>query len=973
MNNWYKKPVTPYLFFYALIAFTIFSLFKVEFGGNIPSASVGYSVITQHYGVNSEEIERTITIPIEESVSIIAGIEQLRSTSEYAKSRVEIKLRKETDPTEFYLNLRDRIERVYSTMPQSVQKPQIVTSSTNQKQSFIISFSSNVSDPIRLRAFIENEVKPSFEKIQGIGEIEVGGGALKEIHVALNEEKLTLAGQDPGNIASLIQSQNVFSPLGKIPGSTIDTPVSIDGRLKDINELKKIKVPNSSEKDIELTELAAVNYGFRKPETVSRLNGEEKVILYLKTGGDANIVTLSQKVDRLIKNWEQKGLIVETVYDQGKVMIKSIKQVLSAMLAGMIIVALFMLLTVRNIKQSVVLSLSLPVASLTCIGLLTIIKIPLDSYILSGMAIAIGIIIDSGIIITEYIKGKNNNITAIIPPLISSTLTSVIVLFPLLYMRKTISGIGSISIALLLMLILSLIINTLFMPLFFKYSNKKFKTPALLLKLKDIIISLFSYSYNNYKKVLLTSLLLVSTALLTIFTGGSSFSTLLKEPVIFTHVEMESGASVKSVDERLKKFIPVVKEHPAVIQVESIAKRGNGQITIRYDDKLINESELSKWLKHKSKLIPRGSLYIPEDSNTESIKVEIAISGDENKKLRELARKSLEHLTAQNWVQEGVLHFKNPPPSYTLEIDNSQFPTTGLSSRKIVDRFRWDLQGPVADKWIENGREIDLRVMGEGNHDKKYNDLLKLPFANYKTSGETFVRADQVGNFTKSTEPSRIYRNNKQRCIYLSVKVNKTKLETIESNIWDVLNKIELPKGYAFELDKKLRKQKQELNKLWGLFLLAIFLIYTVLACQSESFKAPVIIMTFIPVSLSFPIIALKLVNQSISTSTLIGFIVLTGMVVNNAILIIDYCHKYKNKDLGELLLEAVKARLKPLLLTSGTTIFGTLPLLLSSSGHFNLLNTLSYIMLFGISGSLFASIIFLPALAKLWPKGFKN
>lgn len=972
MTSWYKKPVTPYLFFYALVVFSLLSLLKVEFGGNIPTSVKGFSVITQHYGINSEEIERTITIPIEESISVISGIEQLRSTSEYAKSRVEVRLREDTDSTEFYLNLRDRIERVYSTMPKSVQKPQIVTSSTNQKQSFIISFSSSISDPVRLRPFIENEVKPSFEKIQGIGEIEVGGGALKEIHVELNEEKLTFSGQSPSNIASIIQSQNLFSPLGKIVLPQQNIPVSMDGRFKSIDELKNIKIPTQTNTDIYLNELATVKYGHRKPETISRVNGQEKVVLYIKTGGDANIVSLSRKISKVTQRWEDKGLNVETIYNQGDTMIKSIKQVLTAMLIGMVIVALFMIITVRDLKQSLILSLSLPITGIACIAVLTLLKIPLDNFILSGIAIAIGIIIDTGIILTEYSKNRENIISKIIPPLISSTLTSVIVLFPLLYMRKTISGIGPISIALLIMLLTSLILNILFIPVFFKGKIKSVHTPVILTRLKFSILRVCRFSYNRAGSILIFSTVLTVVAFITLFIKGSGFSSILEEPVIFAHVEMESGASVKSVDNRLKKFIPIIEKHPGVVQVESIAKRGNGQLTIRYNDKVIDNSDLISWLKEKSAVMPRSSLYIPEETQSESIKVEIAITGDENKELRKLAKETLNKLINNKWVVEGVLHFKDPPPAYVLDIDNSQYPITGLDSKTIVDRFRWDLQGPVADKWIENGDEIDLRVMGEGNRGKSYKDLKKLPFTNTKSSDSTFVRADQVGNFIESTEPSRIYRNNKQRCIYLSVKVVKSDLDSIEKNIWGVLDNIQLPKGYAFELDRRLQKQKKELNSLWLLFILAIFLIYTVLSCQSESFKAPVIILAFIPLSLSFPITALNIIGKSISTSTLIGFIVLTGMVVNNAILIIDYCQNIKNKSIQETLFTAISSRLKPLLLTSGTTIFGTLPLLLSSQGSFNLLNTLSYIMLFGILGSIYTSLVFLPALARKWPKGFK-
>ncbi len=973
LNKWYQKPVTPFLVLTGIILFSFYALTSVEFGGKMPTGEKGFSIITQHFGINCEEIERTITIPIEENISIIAGIEQLRSTSEYAKSRIDIKLRKDTDTTEFYLKLRDLIERVYSSLPKSVQKPQVVTSSSSQKPSFIISFSSVVADPIQLRPFIENEVKPSYEQISGIGEIEVGGGALKEIHVELHEEKLTLAGQNPGNIASIIQNQNLFSPLGKIKLPQYNIPVSIEGRLNTINQIKKLNVPTQSGLDIQMEELANIKYGFRKPETVSRVQGEEKIILYIKTGGEANIVSLSKEIQKKSSYWEKQGLIIDTVYNQGTEMGKSINQVLLAIAIGMVVVALFVAMTVRNFRQAIVLSLSLPLTGIVSISILSLFKIPIDNFILAGMAIAIGIIIDTGIIITEFLKIKNSNVSKILPPLISSTLTSVIVLFPLIYLRNSIAGIGPISLALLVMLLTSLVLNIFFIPIFFRPKQGNTKNRLEFLgKMKLILLRMSRLSYKLGIPVVISTFGLIIVAIITLFLSGSKLDSILDEPVIFAHVEMESGASASSVDLRLKEFITTLKGHPDILQVESIAKRGNGQLTIRYNEKTANPENLQIWIKEKSSQIPRGSLFIPEESSKRTVKVEIAITGTENTVLRKLARETLNEFVDKPWVREGVLHFKEPPPAYTLRVEHDQFPITRISTRNIVDRFRWDLQGPVADKWVENGNEIDLRIMGEGNRTKTFNDLQKLPFSNARIKN-SIIRADQLGTFYEETEPSRIYRNNKQRCIYFSIKAKSINLDSLEKKIWSILDKKDLPKGYAFQLDNKIYKQKEKLNKLWLLFLLAIFLVYTVLSAQSESFKSPIIILSFIPISLAFPIIGLWIIRQSISTSIIIGFIVLTGMVVNNAILIIDYCRDKPDIPIDKLIIMAIERRLKPLLLTSGTTILGTLPLMFNNIGNFNFLNALSFIMLFGVSGSLFASLIFLPALVKIWPKGLKT
>ncbi len=575
LHRWYNRPVTPCLFFIAMTLLSAASLFKTELGGSMPSAEKNFSIITQHYGISSEEIERTITAPLEESISVITGIERLRSSSEYSKSRVDIILRKETDSTEFYLNLRDRIERVYSSMPQSVQKPQIVTSGSNQKPSFIISFSSDVTDPVHLRPFIENEVKPSYEKIPGIREIEVGGGALKEIHIELNEEKLTLAGHNPGTIASMIQKQNQYSPLGKIKQSSIHIPVSIDGRLSELNEIKKLMITTRSGQGMELQELAVIRFGYRKPESVSRVGGGEKVTLYIKTGGESNIVELSERLNKVSEHWINKGLDVKVIYDQGLQMDKSIRQVMAAIAIGMIAVALFVAITVRNLKQAFVLSLTLPITGMVSIAILNFLNISVDNYILAGMAIAVGIIIDSGIIISESITENKRDIGKILPALISSTITSAIVLLPLIYLRDSITGIGPISITLLIMLLLSLLLNVLFIPVFLNGSPRVQNQPPFIRKMKNALLRASKFAYEKWAAVILSALILFAAAIFSLISGGSKFDAILEEPLVFAHVEMESGASVSSVDERIRNFIPILEEHPQINQVESISRRGN--------------------------------------------------------------------------------------------------------------------------------------------------------------------------------------------------------------------------------------------------------------------------------------------------------------------------------------------------------------------------------------------------------------
>ncbi|WP_028975364.1 efflux RND transporter permease subunit [Spirochaeta cellobiosiphila] len=962
LNSWYDKPVTPKLFFISILFFGIIGLIYTELGGQQPSVQKSFSIITQHYGINSEEIERTITIPLEDTIGSITGIESLKSSSEFSKSRIDIILREEIDSTNFYLELRDRVDRVYANMPSSVQKPRIVTSNSNQRSSFIISFESEIMEPTQLRQYVEHNIKPAFEKIPGVGEIEIGGGAQKEIHILVNEEKITSSNYSPDQIASFIQEQNIYTPLGNIKTNKNNIPVSIDGRFKNISDFKKL-ILNQQGSTINLDEISNVTFGYRNPESISRVQGSKKITLYIKTGGEANIVSLSKKINSEVVKWNNKGLQTNLIYDQGEKMFEAIKQVILSIFIGMLIVSLFIFIFTGDFLKSLLLALTLPITGLITIGIFSIFGYSIDNYILAGIAIALGIIIDTGIIITE------SNFVKSIPALLSSTLTSIIVLFPLIYLRDSILGVANISLALLVMIITSLLMNILFMPYFYRNKSKTIFNLKSISKLKFYIMKACSFSYKNSKLVLILTTFLLGIAIFIMIDNGTQFENILKEPIVFAHIEMESGTNLKTVDKRVNDYIEILKKHPYITQIESISRRDNAQLTIKYNEKKIAESDLIKWIKDTSNSIPEGSLFIPENNNKKLINLEITLTGEDNLELRRVAKETLNNLIKQDWVTEGVLHFKEAPPSYVFDIDNNQFPITGISTSDISNRIRWDLQGPVADKWLDKNDEIDVRIMGNNYTDRTITEIKELPFLNKKDSGVP-LRTEQLGTFNEDIEPSRIYRNNRQRSVSFSISIKKMNIEKIENLIWNVLNSQQLKPGYAFKLSDTIYKQRKQMYKLWVLLGLALFLIYAVLASEAESFISPLVIISFIPISLAFPITALKLISQPITTSVMIGFIVLTGMAVNNAILIIDqYKSNYSKTNLKDDLIFAISVRLKPLLLTSGTTILGSLPLLFNNPGDFSFLNALSFVMLFGVLGSLFTSLVFLPAITRYFPK----
>lgn len=387
------------------------------------------------------------------------------------------------------------------------------------------------------------------------------------------------------------------------------------------------------------------------------------------------------------------------------------RKVLLAIGQGMIVIALFLLLTIGPGRRITILTLSLPVTGLVAPGLLAALKVDIDHFLLAGMAVGIGMIIDNGIIITDHLK-KEPTIGLLIPVLLSSTLTSLIVLIPLFYLDKTLPGIGAVSTALFALLALSVILSIVFIPVAAGKGSAG-RNPAALEEVRQMAnplkrinrgaLALARFSHRHPLIGMGCILLILSGGILSLLFLPKEFSSLLPEPVIFVHLEFESGATLSSVDSRTFGFVEKLLPLPGIERIESIARRGNAQITVKYAEEGGFRPGIIEEIKKQGYTIPGGFVHLPELSSKEGTQIEVGITGPDHHRLKEIAHATLGVFSEEPWIDQSVLHFKEDPPAWIFHVSQDHFPLSGLSSSEIAERLRWNLQGPVAIKWQEGG------------------------------------------------------------------------------------------------------------------------------------------------------------------------------------------------------------------------------------------------------------------------------
>ncbi len=936
----------------ALLLAAVWFLSDTDPGGmNTDSAHI--SIITRFYGVTAEEIEKSITIPMEEAVSGLAGIEELKSGSEFSLSRLDLRLASSTDIDQFLIEARERIDRSYAWISQrnpAVQKPQVFNSVSDQQAIFIVAFSNSLSTE-ELRPLVENEIKPSYSRIEGLGEIEISGGALPEIHVNVDTDRAAAFGYSSDSIASLIRNSNIYRTAGVIDNGKNRFPLSVEARIKSLNELRALPVGQV----VKLNDIAEVGFSFREPENISRLNSRERVSLHIKSSSN-NLISISRHLRNETAKWENRGYEAEIVYDKGAELEDSFKRIAAALGIGMLVSsAMLLLFRVRNYRV-ITLFFTQPIILLLSLGLLAAAGLSPDRWLLAGLTVGIGMILDSALLTTDALERTEGTIKGIIKPLISSTLSTLAALLPVISLTGEIPGLRQLIAALAVMLSVSLVVSLIFIPPFYR-TAKAGPSGCFIFSLAKLRRRLLSFSgriasvsgsFRKRRIFILASTILPLAGIICLAALPIQLDSPADSPVIFARVELEEGESMESSDSKIRNLCKKIEAEDPVVSVQSTSRRGGGSLTVRFNDKKTSRNDMVANLKALGNTIPGGFIYIPDGDRSDRLKLTISVTGAETDKLKEISREALKSILENNWALEGVLHFKDAPPAFHFIPDSEALAAAGLSASTTASFLRWNLQGPVADKWHFSGKERDLRVMAAD-----YEKLTASQLGSLKISGtdpDSFSRLDQLGSFIETTDTSRINRLNRQHSESFTVTCRKTDPVKLNAMIWEELDKVKLPSGYSFIPSSKLIERQELFRRMWLRFILAIILIFFLLSIERESLKQAALILLQLPFILSIPLIIIRMAGLELGTETILGLILVSGMGINNGILIMD--------NLENGVFQAVKQRFNGLFLTTVTSIGGLVPMLFTADPFFR---NLTIILITGLSASFFVSICLFP------------
>ncbi|MDR0302525.1 MAG: efflux RND transporter permease subunit [Treponema sp.] len=952
------------------------------------STGGSYVVKIMHYGIDAAEMERTVTIPLEDALSAISGVMSVQSSTENSQSRIFVRFK--PGGRGRYEAVRDAAQRVYETLPTSAQRPEILSSNNSRVPVWSAAVFTGgltggltdgltdgfgeVKENLLTAQMLEKIVKPRFERLEGAGEVLVSGVGLKEIIVILDQEKLFFLGLEPSDVAeALAMNDSIFSGGTTVLGGR-EIIITVDGRYG--QSLDKAFIPLGNGKFIQLSDIAVITEQERMPDTLSRLNGRKTAGIAIMGRHDTDLRKLSSDIK---KELAALSLPLEftVLSDLGAEEAAAFRSVFNAALLGAIMVAVIsFLLGGKNSANytGFFCALAIPLICLLSVAVLSTIGFPVDRLMLAGIAAGVGTAVDAVILCSEKLRKSINYegaaaaLSELAGPLIDGAATTVAALLPLSRIQdaevKTIAS--AIAVVCTIALVFSL---SLLPPLFLWRLNShtaehSVKIPIRLKRaqrrLSRLLCKFLAVDVRFCIRfpVLFPaiSLAVTAAAILVLFAKGVDTSSYGSQDSVYAQVEFEGGLLAEETDRLLAAYGEKLSAYTGIKNIETGARTGSGSLLISFDPRQTQVQIVKESAKQLD--IPGGFVFFHESSNRDRY-WEIRIYGDEDQKCRELAEKLAYICGGHPLIKERVLNFKQGSKKLILRPDRELFAESGIGFANAAAAVRYGVYGPVVYKRMDAKGETDVRIRTGGNVMRQSREgALGL-----LVSG---IRIDSLVQTSEKSDSASIRRNDRRRTASITIVTEAMDPRRVKRQMEETFKKLDLPAGYSIEFDPDAITQADALASTVLSLVLAVIFCYMIIACINESFTVPLLVLSAIPASLAVPALCLALSGSAYNSAVACAFIAVSGMTVNAAVLCVDGLYaKTQNKN-GKSTLgvyTALRRKMPALLSTTGTTIAGALPFLFLSEGANSLIRTLSLVGALGVACSCIGSITLIPSL----------
>ncbi len=1003
-----RRPIMTMMVYLIVIVLGLVSLARLAID-LMPEVTYPTISVSASYGnVGPEEMEDLVTRPIEEAVAAIQGVEEITSTSSEGSSRVRVSFTWGTDLDGAANDIRDRIDRIIDHLPDDIERPNIRKFDLSAFPVLILGIASDMN-PLQLSELIDSKIKYRLERIPGVAAVDIWGGLTREIHVNLNADKLRALDLSPEVVLNALRAENQNIPAGTYKRGNLDILVRTEGEFTSLEEIRQTPLVARSGAIVRVQDVADIEDSWQEVTRIVRLNGKPGLRIAINKQSGYNTVRVADavlhEIDLINADFPQVELL--PVIDSSKYIRDSIWNMGRSALVGGLLAMIILLLFLRNLRSMLIIATAIPVSIIATFAMMYFGGFTLNLMTFGGLALGIGMLLDSAIVVLENIykhrergvgllesalDGSNEVWSAIV----ASTLTTLVVFAPVVFIRG-ISGVMFKQLAFVISfaLLCSLIVSLTLVPLLSSKVLSVDKTvksgwlsrvfargERIQGHMESHYSNLLNWSLRHRRVIIILVSGLFIISVLLVRTVGVELMPATDQNEVRVDLEMAIGTRLELIDNAALTAEKIINQSvPELIYLQSSAGgggwRGGGGHTASLRATLVpgskrsrSSEDIARDLQGKLSGLPgvkvrsragQGMRIMRMTSGASDDRISIEVRGHDLQVAWELAGQVEAALKRVDGIIDTRISREEGRPEEIIRIDRFKAADLGLRVSSVGEVLNTALGGTYASDYREGGKEYRIRVRLRDEDRHSLDNLLDMTAMN---SNNQAVQIRNVTNVIQATGPVSIERKEQERVVFVTGDYSDRDLGSIIRDLRGELQKIPVPEEFAVIIGGDWEQQQEAFRELMLGIMLAVLLTYMVMAGQFESLRHPFAVMFSVPMAIIGVVLVMMLSGTSFSINALIGCIMLAGIVVNNAILLVDYTNLLRRRD-GLELLEAVRVaavrRLRPILMTALTTILALVPLSLGLGEGGEAQAPLARVVIGGLTSSALFTLVLIP------------
>ena len=972
----------------------------------MPSIDLPIALVSTTYvGAGPSEIESLITEPIEESLASISNVDTITSMSSSNSSIVLVQFADGTDIDMAAIDMREKIDMVKGSLPEDANDPMVIKMDMNA-QSIYVGVTSDNLDLAQLNDLLDENIVNRLERIEGVSAVTLSGGDENEIQITLNPDKMDGYGLTTAQLTQALSSENLNLPSGTISQGTSKLQVRTMGEFKSLQDIKNVMITTGTGAVIALDEIADVEEVAKERTSYTIIDGEQGIMIAIDKNSTANVVEVSDKINETLNDiaLEYPEINIRMLTDTADYIRLSIGNVTSTAFQSAIIAVIVLFLFLRNPTTSLIIGVSIPTSILATFGLMYLCDMTLNVISMGGITIGIGMLVDNSVVVMDNVfkywnKGYSPKEAAMIGSkeigmaIAASTLTTVAVFIPLTFVSGTIGQMfRDLSFTICFALLASLVVSLTFVPmacaqLLKRRESKKKQRKGIVAKILDVWGKGIDALDTLYRKLLIwvlhhkkrTVAIVLACFIATLACAplaGFDFMPESDEGSASITINLPKGTELKETEKITNQVLSKIEGIPEIDYV--YASVGSGMISSGTDSASVNinlvniadrtrsTNEVCDEIKQRLKGIAGADITVESSSSAMGslggAAISFNITGYDTDIMRKIENDVVDLLSDIPGLTDVEGSSEDVVPEARVVLDRQKASQYGITTSSMANALNTAVSGSVATQYKVDNKEMDVRIRYDQN---KMNYITDLQNITIKSSSGASIPLTEIANIEMTDGALQINRENQKQYISISANTNGIDTNTAQRLIDEKLATYPFPEGYEYAYGGTTEEMVKAFTSLALVLVISIILIYMIMASQFESLIYPGIVMFAMPLALTGGVFGLLITGNTITVNAFMGFIMLVGMVVNNAIVLVDYTNQLRERGMTcyDALVEAGPNRLRPILMTTLTTIIGMLPMALGVGEGMETQKPLAITIIFGMTISTMVTLVLIPVL----------